>query len=115
VGLADRIWVGASYTPDATVDFSPNFVGGGMVVQGAVPKRPLDVLVFGIGKGGFSSQASPNLTSPYEGMLELGYMIMLNETVQLQPTLQWIINPSGGGNQSVPGILAAGMQINLNF
>jgi porin len=115
VGLADRIWVGASYTPDATVDFSPNFVGGGLVVQGLVPKRPLDLLVFGIGKGGFSNQAPPNLTSPYEGMLELGYMIMLNETVQLQPTLQWIINPSGGGNQSVPGILAAGMQINLNF
>jgi len=115
IGLADRVWVGASYTPDATVDFSPNFVGGGLVAQGVVPKRPLDVLVFGIGKGGFSNQAPPNLTSPYEGMLELGYMIMLNETVQLQPTLQWIINPSGGGDQSVPGILAAGMQINLNF
>jgi porin len=115
IGLAERIWVGASYTPNNDVDFAPAFVGGGWVVQGMIPKRPLDVLVLGIGRGALSSEAPPNLTSPYEGMLELGYMIMLNETVQLQPTLQWIINPSGGGDQSVPGILAAGMQINLNF
>jgi len=115
IGLADRVWVGASYTPNNDVDFAPAFVGGGLVVQGMIPKRPLDVLVLGIGRGALSNQAPPNLTSPYEGMLELGYMIMLNETVQLQPTLQWIINPSGGGDQSVPGILAAGMQINLNF
>jgi len=114
IGLADRVWVGASYTPNNDVDFAPAFVGGGLVVQGMIPKRPLDVLVLGIGRGALSSQAPPNLTSPYEGMLELGYMIMLNETVQLQPTLQWIINPSGT-NQPVPGILAAGMQINLNF
>ena len=114
IGLADRMWVGASYTPNNDVDFSPAFVGGGLVVQGMIPKRPLDVLVLGMGRGALSSQAPPNLTSPYEGMLELGYMIMLNETVQLQPTLQWIFNPSGT-NQPVPGILAAGLQISLNF
>ena len=115
IGLADRLWVGASYSPNTSVDFAPMFVGGGLVVQGLVPKRPLDVVVFGIGRGGLSAPAQPNFMSSYEGMAELGYMVMLSETVQLQPTLQWIINPSGGGDQSVPGILAAGMQINLNF
>ena len=115
VGLAERVWVGSAFSPNATVDFAPTFVGGGLVVQGAVPKRPLDVLVFGIGKGGFSAQAPPNLTSAYEAMAELGYMVMLNETVQLQPTLQWIFNPSGGSGKPVAGILAAGLQVNVNF
>ena len=114
IGLADRVWVGASYSPNTDVDFAPMFVGGGLVVQGLVPKRPLDVVVFGIGRGGLSNPAQPNFTSSYEGMAELGYMVMLSETVQLQPTLQWIFNPSGT-NQPVPGILAAGLQISLNF
>jgi porin len=71
----------------------------------------LDVALFGIGRGGLSNQLS---TSPYEAMLELGYRIQFNESFNLQPTLQWIFNPSGGA-QPVPGILAAGVQVQLNF
>ena len=114
IGLADRLWVGASYSPNNSVDFAPMFVGGGLVVQGLVPKRPLDLVVFGIGRGSLSKRAQPYFTSSYEGMAELGYMVMLSETVQVQPTLQWIFNPSGT-NQPVPGILGAGLQISLNF
>ena len=72
---------------------------------------PLDVALLGIGRGGLSNQLSD---SPYEGMLELGYRVQFNESLNLQPTLQWIFNPSGA-LQSVPGILAAGMQIQLTF
>ena len=47
-------------------------------------------------------------------MLELGYRIQFNESLNLQPTLQLIFNPSGAA-EPVPGILAAGVQIQLNF
>ena len=111
LGLTDRFWIGASYAPDASQVIAPTFVGGGLVVQGPLPGRPLDVALLGMGRGGLSNQLS---SSAYEGMLELGYRIQINKSLNLQPTLQWIFNPSGS-LQSVPGILAAGMQIQLNF
>ena len=111
LGLTDRLWLGASYAPDTSQVVAPTFVGGGWVVQGPLPGRPLDVALLGIGRGGLSNQLS---SSAYEGMLELGYRIQINQSLNLQPTLQWIFNPSGA-LQPVPGILAAGMQIQLNF
>jgi porin len=111
LGLDDRLWVGGSYTPDSAQVIATSFIAGGVVIQGPLPGRPLDVALLGIGRGGLSNQLS---TSPYEGMLELGYKIQLNESLNLQPTLQWIFNPSGA-SEPVPGILAAGMQIELNF
>ena len=111
LGLTDRLWLAASYAPEASQVVAPTFVGGGLVVQGPLPGRPLDVALLGIGRGGLSNQLS---SSAYEGMLELGYRIQINQSLNLQPTLQWIFNPSGA-LQPVPGILAAGMQIQLNF
>ncbi len=111
LGLSDRLWLGASYAPDASKVIAPTFVGGGLVVQGPLPGRPLDLALLGLGRGGLSNQLS---SSAYEGMLELGYRIQINQSLNLQPTVQWIFNPSGA-EQSVPGILAAGMQLQLNF
>ena len=111
LGLSDRLWLGASYAPDASQVIAPTFVGGGLVLQGPLPGRPLDVALLGLGRSGLSHQLS---SGAYEGMLELGYRIQINQSLNLQPTLQWIFNPSGA-EQSVPGILAAGMQIQLNF
>jgi porin len=111
LGLSDRLWLGASYAPDASKVLAPTFVGGGLVVQGPLPGRPLDLALLGLGRGGLSNQLS---SSAYEGMLELGYRIQINQSLNLQPSLQWIFNPSGA-EQPVPGILAAGMQIQLIF
>jgi len=111
LGLTDRLWIGASYSPDASEVLAPSFVGGGVVIQGLLPDRPLDVAVFGIGRGGLSNQFT---NSAYEGMLELGYRIQLNHRLSLQPTLQWIFNPSGAA-EPLPGILAAGMQLSASF
>jgi porin len=111
LGLDDRVWIGASYTPDQQLTISNSFVSGGVVIQGPLPGRPLDVALLGIGRGGLNQQL---IDSPYEGMLELGYRIQFNESFNLQPTLQWIFNPSGA-TEPVPGILAAGVQVELNF
>jgi porin len=109
LGLSDRLWLGASYAPDRSQVIAPSFVGGGVVVQGALPGRPLDVAILGIGRGGLSNQLT---RSAYEGVMELGYRIQLNRNLGLQPTLQWIVNPSGAP-RPVPGILAAGVQLQL--
>jgi len=111
LGLAHRFWLGGSYAPDASQVIAPTFVGGGLVVQGPLPGRPLDVALLGLGRGGLSNQLS---SSAYEGMLELGYRIQINQSLNLQPTLQWIFNPSGT-QQPLPGILADGMQIQVTF
>ena len=111
LGLADRVWIGGSYSPDAAEVIAPTFVGGGLVIQGPLPSRPLDVALLGVGRGGLSNQLA---SSPYEGVLELGYRIQVNQNLNLQPTLEWIFNPSGAA-ESVPGILAAGVQLQLNF
>ncbi len=115
LGIDHRIWLGGSYSPSVSLDPAPSFVGGGLVVQGLFPKRPFDVLVLGGGHAGLSSQASPSFpTKPYEGLIELGYRLQVNPNLNLQPTLQWIFNPSGT-NTPTPGILTTGVQISLNL
>ena len=111
LGLSERVWVGASYSPDVSLVVAPTFVGGGIVVQGPLPSRPMDVALLGIGRGGLSNQLS---SSSYEGALEVGYRIQLTQSLSVQPTLQWIFNPSGSADQA-PGILAAGMQLSASF
>ena len=111
LGLDSRVWIGGSYSPNSDVDVSPTFVGGGLVIQGALADRPLDLVLLGIGRGGLSNQLSD---SAYEGMVELGYRMQINESLNVQPTLQWIFNPSGAASP-VPGILAAGVHISVAF
>jgi porin len=115
VGLDERVWIGASYSPNRDLDVGPTYVAGGLVVQGLIPRRPQDLLVLGIGRAGLSDEADPNPTNAYEGMAELGYRVLLNENLQLQPNVQWIFNPSGAPGQSVADILAVGLRIDLNF
>jgi porin len=114
LGLDERLWLGGAWgsiTPDR---LAPDFVAGGLVVQGVLPGRPLDVLVFGAGRAGLNASAGLRWPSAYEGMVELGYRWRLNGALALQPTLQWIIHPSGG-EQPLPDILTTSLQISLSF
>jgi porin len=69
------------------------------------------VLALGVGRTSFSPTIKKGLS--YESTVELNYSIYLSETVQIQPLMQWIINPGGAGK--IPGIWAGGMQINLSL
>jgi porin len=89
-------------------------VAGGLVVQGPIPSRPFDLLVLAAGRADLQPGPSPAWSSSYEGMLELGYQLRLNGNLALQPTLQWIANPSAG-SQPLPGILAVSLQLSANF
>ena len=111
VGLDNRVWAGGTVSLDPSNNPYPTFIGGGWLSQGVFTGRPLDVLALGLGRTSFSPTISPGLS--YEGTIELNYSLYLSETIQIQPVMQWIINPGGGGN--IPGIWAGGLQINLSL
>ena len=69
------------------------------------------MLALGLGRTSFSPTINPGLS--YEGMIELNYSFYVSEILQIQPVMQWIINPGGEGK--VPGIWAGGLQINLSL
>jgi len=115
LGLDDRVWIGGAYSPEFDLNQAPSFLGGGLVIQGVFPKRPQDLLILGGGHAGLSAAAPPGYPNqPYEGVLELGYRLQLNPNLNLQPTLQWIFNPSGR-DIPTPGILTTSVQISLNL
>lgn len=107
VGLDERIWIGGSWAGSSDRNLGPSFVGGGWLIQGLLPSRPLDLLVFGAGR-------ASGLGSGFEGMIELGYQWQVNANLNFQPTLQWIVHPSAI-TPTPPGILAAGLQIAVAF
>ena len=89
----------------------PTFIAGGSRSQGIIPGRPLDVLALGLGRTSFSPTINPGLS--HEGTIELNYSFYVSEFLQIQPVMQWIINPGGEGK--IPGIWAGGVQINLSL
>lgn len=111
LGMDNRLWAAGSLSLDPDNNPFPTFLGGGWQSQGVLPNRPLDVLALGVSRTSFSPTLSPGAT--YEGVIELNYSIHVSETVQLQPVMQWIINPGGEGQ--VQGIWAGGVQLNLNL
>ncbi|MCP9940720.1 carbohydrate porin, partial [Synechococcus sp. Cruz CV12-2-Slac-r] len=82
-----------------------------LLSQGLIASRPFDVFILGVGKTGFNQLLAPNQN--YEGVIELGYQFQLNPTLNLQPAVQWIINPGGAANTT--GIFATTLQITLNL
>jgi porin len=81
------------------------------VSQGVLSGRPFDLLILGVARTGFCPIASPG--SSYEAVVELGYQLRINRTLNLEPTPQWVLNPGAAGK--VPGIVAAGLQLGINF
>ena len=114
LGLDDRIWIGGALSGGQAGAISPSFLAAGLVVQGIIPDRPFDLLLLAAGRAGLQQGSVPDWTSTYEAMVELGYQVRLNNNLMLQPTVQWILNPSADP-QPVPGILAAGLQLIANF
>jgi porin len=114
MGLGDRLWVGAAWSGGEAGSINPTFVAGGLLVQGVLPHRPLDLLILGGGHAALQPGVVSSWPSNHEAMLELGYQWQLNSSLALQPTLQWIFNPSAGP-QPLAGILAASLQLSLSF
>ena len=111
LGLDHRFWIGSNYSFNSIDNTTPTFISAGFLSQGILASRPFDVLILGFGKSGFSPTSAPGQS--YEGVIELGYQFQLNPTLNLQPTVQWILNPDGANNTA--GIFATTLQITLNL
>jgi porin len=111
LGLDNRFWFGVKTAVSGDTNPVPLFLAGGWLGQGLLPGRPLDVLALGYGRSSFNSQLTPGLTA--EALLELNYTFNLTANLSLQPVLQLVLNPGGSGQAD--DILAAGMQLQLQF
>jgi porin len=110
-GLDHRLWAATAAGFDTAANPTPSYIGGGLVSQGVLPGRPLDLLILGVARTGFSPISQPGLS--HEGVVELGYQMRINQSFNLQPSLQWILNPGAAGR--VPGLFAAGLQLGFSF
>lgn len=111
IGNDNRVWISSSLSLNPNNNPLISFSSAGLLSQGILPGRPLDVLALGFSRSGFSRSITPNQS--YEGVIELNYNIQISENLQIQPLMQWIINPSGIGSQ--PTIWATGAQLNLSI
>ena len=111
LGLDHRFWIGSNYSFNSIDNTTPTFISAGFLSQGILASRPFDVLILGFGKSGFSPTLAAGQS--YEGVIELGYQFQLNPTLNLQPTVQWVLYPGGAGNTT--GIFATTLQITLNL
>jgi len=111
LGFDHRFWIGSNYSFNSINNTTPTFISAGFLSQGILASRPFDVLILGFGRSGFSPTIAAGQS--YEGVIELGYQLQLNPTLNLQPAVQWIINPGGAANTT--GIFATTLQITLNL
>ncbi len=111
IGEDNRIWISSSLSLDPDNNPLISYSAAGLLSQGILSGRPKDVLALGLSRSGFSRGITPNQS--YEGVVELNYKIQISECLQIQPLMQWIINPSGEGSRQT--IWATGAQINLSI
>ena len=111
IGEENQIWISSSLSLDPDNNPLASYAAAGLLSQGILPGRPQDVLALGFNRSEFSRSIAPNQS--YEAAIELNYKIQISERLQIQPLMQWIINPSGAGSR--PAIWATGAQLNLSI
>jgi len=104
------------------------YVDGGFGFKGPLIERPDDVLTLGVAYGRISSDAAsadrlagpPTPVRNHETVIELNYNIKVIPGLNLQPDLQYVINPGGNvlkpsGTGTIPNALALGVRMILNL
>jgi len=110
----------------STINFAPQvnnvmpfYVLTGLVYKGLIPQRDNDQLGVAFAYGSFSQDEQFRDVSrgrdprTYEGVLEFDYRVQLNKWAYVQPTLQYIVRPSGRGLVANATIL--GLHFGANF
>jgi porin len=113
------LWGGVTYSPQEDLAQMPVMGFGGAIWQGLVPGRNQDNFLLSFYTGGFSrdfanAQAAAGQGRPtVETVLEVSYIVQLTKHLQLQPDVQWIIQPGGTGD--IPNALVVGFQVGLTY
>ena len=87
------------------------YLGGGLAWRGLFPGRDEDVLGLGAAHAHFSERVHENMGLPAETACELFYKYQVADRLSLQPDLQYIIHPGGGGRNA----LAVGMRFEVGM
>ncbi len=103
------LWGTLTVNPDSEINTAPVTVVGGAIYEGLLPQRPKAATAIGIAYASFSDDL-PGQT--YELALEANHRFQVGEWIYFQPTVQYIINPNGGG---IPDALVAGAEISIDF
>jgi porin len=113
------LWSAFVLSPQQNISKLPFQVNSGIVYKGLAPTRDNDITMLGFVYGNFSDDyadtvAATGAGSPsYEIALEAGYRFQITKFANVQPNVQWIINPGGTGN--IPNALVLGAQMNVTF
>jgi porin len=111
------VWGGVTYSPQTQVAFLPIMGYGGVYYQGLISTRERDISMLnfytGVISGDSSLQSSDSRKATQENVLELSYIVQLTDHFQIQPDLQWIIQP--GGYSGAANSLVVGFQVAAQF
>lgn len=98
---------------DDDINAIKTYAGFGASYIGLLPQREADQLSFGIGIASFSEvfvaaeEVAGNIVKREEWVYEVGYRAQLSPWLALQPDLQLIRNPLGGGDNVTLALLRA--------
>lgn len=115
------------FAPDNEINTFPFFMNGGLVYKGLIPGRDQDFAGFAIVYGKFSNKFNPTVPQnsefqviddsmtprDFEAVLEWMYKIQLTPWLNIQPDVQYVINPSG--RKDVKDALVLGFQLGVSM
>lgn len=107
------VFAGAQVAPVNSISTMPLMLYGGFQLQGFVPKRENDGLCVAFANGWFSYELNKVQEATYENMIEITYVMQLNENVSIQPDFQYIMRPYG--NSGIDDALVVGGQLVVSF
>ena len=107
------VFAGAQVAPVNSISTMPLMLYGGFQLQGFVPKRENDGLCVAFANGWFSYELNIVQEATYENMIEITYVMQLNENVSIQPDFQYIMRPYG--NSGIDDALVVGGQLIVSF
>ncbi|MGB3365228.1 MAG: carbohydrate porin, partial [Thermodesulfobacteriota bacterium] len=103
-------WAAVTLSPDEHINTFPFFVSGGLVYRGLLPNRNDDNAAFGFAYGSLSDKLE---NQDYELMLEITYIIQATPWLEVQPDIQWVVNP--GGSSDIPNAFVLGVQLAVDI
>ena len=111
------LWAGVTYSPQTQVALLPIMGYGGIYYQGLIQTRERDVSMLNFYTGAISgdsaAQSPSSAKATQENVIELSYIVQLTDHFQIQPDLQWIIQP--GGYSGAASSLVVGFQVAAQF
>ena len=90
------------------------YIGAGAVLSGFVPRRPEDRIGVSLAMARFGAdfRVADNAQS-HETAVELTYRALINDWMQIQPDIQYIINP--GADRTLENALVFGIRLELGY